>query len=409
MRGRWVTTAVAVLLIVLVAVPQVGASSRRALKRAIRDLPCEGSIGPGGSGNVKGLAVQDWTPDIRVGDLDIHGDLLVGNIYGDPGGITTVDISDPLNPKWIGKGQMAAWALDAKITDDGTTAVVGLDHFGYAGIALFDIRKPESPRLMHEWTSQRPGILQMGHMISTANIDETDWIFVAPYDSTGIWIFKLTGPAGNKKIEYVTSTLPVEGGPGGPHDTFVTFDKDLETWVMYVADSNEGWLAYDVGDPANPQLLGGFLHPSAGSAHTIQAGKIAGKRIVVTIEEIGANMMKVYDATNLLRPTLLGVWWADTLPLAIQHNIQIVKKHVYVAHIFHGIFIFDLEAVAKAGKPLVSEIEPVAQYQVHEENFYDVVLKDGLIYGSRYKQGGGFDVVAFGCIPAANPAYTSKG
>lgn len=409
MRRRSVVSGLIVLLAVLVAVPQVGASSRRSLKRAIGDLPCEGSIGPGGSENVKALAVQDWTPDILVGDLDIHGDLLIGNIYGDPGGITTVDISDPLKPKWIGKGQMGAFALDAKITDDGTTAIVGLEKSGYAGIALFDIRKPESPRLMHEWQSAQPGILQAGHMISTVNIEGSDWIFLAPYDSTGVWILKITGSAGHKKVEYVTTTLPVEGGPGGPHDTFVTFDKDLETWVLYAADSNEGWLAYDVGDPADPQLLGGFLHPSAGSAHTIQAGKIAGKRIVVTVEEIGVDMMKVYDATDLMRPTLLGVWWADTLPLAIQHNLQLVKNHLYVAHLFHGIFIFDLEPVAKAGTPLVSEIEPVAQYQVHEEMFYDVVLKDGLIYGSRYKQGGGFDVIAFGCIPAGHPAYTSKG
>lgn len=409
MRSRTSFALAAVL--VLTAAPNVLASSK-ALKRAVANLPCKAKFTQGETTkNLKTLSHNPWSPDISTGELDILGDLMIGHIYGDPGGITTVDISDPLSPRWIGTGRIEGrFSYDAKITDDGTTAVVGIDDgLRYAGIALFDIRDPAKPKLMSEWMSDRPGALQNGHMLYTQNIDGTDWVFLAPNDSTGVWILKIVGPPGNREIEYVTNTLLVEGGPLGPHDMYIGFDEDLETWVLYAADGYEGWLAYDIGDPATPQFIGGFLHPSTGYTHTIQAGKVAGRRIVATVEEVGANFLKIYDATDILRPVLLGVWSSSSVPVASQHNLQIVRDHLYVAHYGSGIFIFDLKPLAKAAEPVTSDIEPVAQYRPQSSSFWDVVLKDGLVYGGRFGAGGGFDVFAFGCIPAGHRAYTSTG
>ena len=411
MRSRGTFAAVIGALLLTLAAPHVLASSK-AVRRAVGSLPCKAEYSPGETTkNLKTLAQQPWTPDIATGELDIRGDLMVGHIYGEPGGITTVDISNPLKPRWIGSGRTPGrFSYDAKITDDGTTAVVGIDDgVAHAGIALFDIRNPAKPKLMHEWMSDRPGALQNGHMVYTQNIDGVDWVFLAPNDSTGVWILKIVGPPGKQEIEYVTNTLLVEGGPLGPHDMYIGFDKDLETWVLYAADGYEGWLAYDIGDPATPEFLGGFLHPSTGYTHTIQAGKIAGRRIVATVEEVGGNFLKVYDATNLLRPVLLGVWSSSALPVAAQHNIQIVGDHLYMAHYSSGIFIFDLKSIAEAAEPLTSEIDPIALYRPEGASFWDVVLKDGLIFGGRFGASGGFDVVAFGCIPAGSKAYTSTG
>ncbi len=111
----------------------------------------------------------------------------------------------------------------------------------------------------------------------------------------------------------------------------------------------------------------------------------------------------------MLWPVFLGVWSSSALPVASQHNIQIVGDHLYVAHYSSGIFIFDLEPIAKAAEPLTSEVEPVAQYIPQGASFWDVVLKDGLVYGGRFGAGGGFDVFAFGCMPAGEKAYTSTG
>lgn len=364
------------------------------------------------SGNLKTLARDEWSPDVTTGELDIHGDLMIGHIYGSPGGIMTVDISDPLAPEILGSARIdGRFSYDAKITDDGNTAVVGIadDAALHAGLTLIDIRDPRNPKVMSEWMSERPGALQNGHMVYTTYIDEEQWVFVAPNDSTGVWILKIVGPPGDQEIEYVTNTLLVEGGPLGPHDMYIGFDKTLETWVLYAADGYEGWLAYDIGDPATPQFLGRFLHPSTGYTHTIQAGMVAGRRIVTTVEEVGANYLKVYDATNLLSPVLLGIWSSSQVPIASQHNLQIVKDHLYVAHYGSGIFVFDLKPIAEAAHPLTSEISPVAIYSPDSSTFWDVVLKDGLVYGGRFSGGGGFDVVAFGCIPPGNKAFTSTG
>lgn len=410
MRSALVRLGLSALVVLALAVP-AGASDK-AVNRAIGNLPCKAERVPDEtSKNLKTLAQVSWTPDIETGELDIVGDLMIGHIYGAPGGITTVDISDPLNPKWLNTARTEGrFSYDAKITDDGTTAVVGIDDAPMnGGVALFDIRDPKKPKLMHTWISDRPGALQNGHMVYTANIDETDWVFLAPNDSTGVWILRIVGPPGKREIEYVTNTLLVEGGPLGPHDMYIGFDEVLETWVLYAADGYHGWLAYDIGDPATPQFLGGFLHPSTGYTHTIQAGMVGGRRIVATVEEVGANYLKIYDATNLLSPTLLGIWSSSQVPIAAQHNLQIVKDHLYVAHYGSGIFIFDLEPLVEAGQPVTSEISPVAQYRPDNSSLWDVVLKDGLIYGGRFNAGGGFDVVAFGCVPAGNRAYTSTG
>jgi hypothetical protein len=224
-------------------------------------------------------------------------------------------------------------------------------------------------------------------------------------------VLKLTGPAGKREIEFVTQSLLVEGGPLGPHDMYIGFDEHLETWVLYAADGYEGWLAYDIADPAAPTFLGGFLHPSSGYTHTIQAGWIKGRRIVATVEEVGVNLLKVYDATNLLNPVLLGVWYQNegTGPVASQHNLQIVKNHLYVAHYGGGVYVFDLAKIAEEATPLTSAIEPVARYRPAGTSFWDVVLEDGLLYTGKFAPGGGFDVVGFGCITPGTSALTSTG
>src|SRR5688572_11184028 len=145
MRSRGTLAAVIGALLLSAVAPNVFASSK-AVKRAVGSLPCKAPYTQGETTkNLKTLAQEPWMPDIATGELDIQGDLMVGHIYGDPGGVTTVDISDPLTPRWIGTGRIPGrFSYDAKITDDGTTAVVGIDDgVAHAGIALFDIRNTE--------------------------------------------------------------------------------------------------------------------------------------------------------------------------------------------------------------------------------------------------------------------------
>jgi hypothetical protein len=366
------------------------------------------------SANLKQLAHQPWSPEIETGELDVDKGLLLASIFSRPGGLVAVDVSNPLKSRILSVFQPDddLSTLDVKMTANGSTALLGLVGPNMsAGIAVVDVRDPASPRLMERWVSPRPGVNQNAHMILTTKIGDTDWVFMAPNDSTGVWILKLVGPPGDRRLELVTQSLLVEGGPLGPHDMYVRFDRALETWVLYAADGYEGWLAYDVGDPATPTFIGGFLHPSSGYTHTIQAGTIAGRRIVATVEEVGVNLLKVYDATDLSRPVLLGVWHVSsgTGPVSAQHNLQIVKNHLYVAHYGHGVYVFDLAKVAKDATPLTSELEPMAHYIPPGTNYWDVVLEDGLLYTGRFMPGGGFDVVGFGCLRPGDRSLTSTG
>ena len=414
LRGPFALAALTVLLVVSLAGSGTAAGSKvwKAVKKELANVPCEAEVADGAtSANLKTLRSLPWPADVTTGEVDIEGDLLLGHVYASPGGLVAVDISNPLRARILNVFRLEGrFTYDVKITTDGSTAVLGFDDgLTSAGIAVVDIRDPLQPKLMDEWVSERPGALQNGHMLYTEHIDETDWVFLAPNDSTGVWILKLVGEPGDRKIELVTQTLLVEGGPLGPHDMYIGFDKDLETWVLYAADGYEGWLAYDIGDPATPSFIGGFLHPSSGYTHTIQAGKIAGKRIVATVEEVGANFLKIYDATNLAAPILLGTWAAGDVPIDAQHNLQIVGDHLYIAHYGQGIYVFDLAKIAEEATPLTTSIEPVALYAPEGDSFWDIVVKDGLMYGGKFSAGAGLDVFGFGCVSPGAKSFTSTG
>lgn len=399
-----------VMLAPLAAPATAGRDPYKKVRREMRGVPCKAEVGAETSKNLKTLAEAPVPGDIEIGELDVDRDLLLGHIYGSPGGLITADVSNPLKPRLRSTFRLEGrFTYDVKMTVDRSTALLGFDDgLAYAGIATVDIRDPDEPRLMSEWVSPRPGPLQNAHMLYTERIDGTDWIFLAPNDSTGVWILKLVGPPGDRKIEFVTQTFLAEGGPLGPHDMYIGYDKKLKKWILYAADGYEGWLAYDVSDPATPTFIGGFPHPSSGYTHTIQSGWVSGKRIVATVEEVGVNLLKVYDATNLMAPVLLDVWFHDGGPVSSQHNLQIVNNHLYVAHYSSGVYAFDLRAVAAPGQGLPN-LEPVARYRPSGASFWDVVLENGVVFTSKFMSGGGFDAVGFGCIPPGKRAYSSTG
>ena len=382
-------------------------------RRLMTGVPCKAAevAETGTSSNLKTLAQQPLSPELEIGEIDVNKGLLLAQIFNPGGGFVAADVSNPLQPRLLTVFKTEQWTNDVKMTEDANTALLGLSDNG-AGIAVVDIRNPAKPRVTDVWMSERPGVNQNAHMLFTTRIKNADWVFLAPNDSTGVWILKLVGPPGNKKIEFVTESMLGEGGPLGPHDMYVRFDDLLETWVLYVADGFEGWLAYDVGDPAAPAQIGGFFRPSSGYTHTIQAEMIAGRRIVTTVEEVGANLLKVYDATDLSEPVLLGVWHTrqGAGPAEAQHNLQIVQNRLYMAHYEQGVYVFDLAKVAKDATPLTSELVPVAHYGPETApKFWDVVLEDGLLYTSRFMPGGGFDVVGFGCLQPGDRSLTSTG
>jgi len=370
------------------------------IQKLMEGVPCQASaVGAATSENIKPLNILKWEQGGNA-EAEIRGDLLYS---ARGGGFSIVNISDPLRPVILSNYTETKGNLDIKVSPDNMTALVGA---GW-GIDLVDVRNPYEPKRSGQWLfTSVPVIggapLNNAHMIFTMEIAKQQWVLMAPNSNTGIWIFKLEGPPEARKLTFVTTTLPVQGGPLGPHDMVVQYDTVLKTHVMYSADGYHGWTAWDMRDPAKPMIIGGLVRPETGYLHTIQAGWLESRRIVVTIAEVGANVMQVYDATNIRAPVLLAMWQVGT-PSSAQHNFNIVQEKIYLAHYGSGIFVFDLKGMPTTPSTKLIDYKPVAHYAPASTSFWDIVLKDGVLYGS----GSGIHVFGYGCVVPGDKAFTS--
>lgn len=350
--------------------------------------------------------------------LDTRGDIMVAATSGGLG-LAIVNISDPLEPETYSYFDVHKGYGDVKISPDNMTAIGGAGGV----IDLVDIRNPFEPLLVGQFDLASPGKADQGflnaHMLYAAEIKGEQWVFLAPNNNDGVWILKLVGPPEERALEFVTNTLPVEGGPLGPHDMWVQYDTDLAKWLLYSADGFHGWTVFDVSDPANPTFAGGIVRPETGYTHTIQAAKINGKRIVATIAEVGFNLLEVYDATNLLAPILLGTWHvmesnAVVEPAAPQHEFNIVDGKLYLGHYANGVYIFDLTTLGSTPLLGTAELQPVAHYKQGTptptglfSDVWSVDVINGLLYVSSMKNG--IHVVGYGCLTPGDARLVSTG
>lgn len=399
-----------------------------AARAAMAGVACEAEVGEATSDNLRLLGqatTDDPEVELSAGDIDVRGDLLAST-QG------VFSLADPANPRLLallsfGEEDDEVHASgDIKFLSDNQTLVAGTG----GGLLLIDVRDPGQPVLEDTWAWDEfsgvnlPGgdVFLNAHMMSTARIQDTDWVFLAPNSNSGVWILRVDGEPGARTLTYVTQTLPAEGGPLGPHDLFIHQDPFTSQWLLYSADGFHGWTVFVLDDPTAPMPIGGFAAPQPGYTHTIQSARFGERRIVVTIAEVGENLMQVFDATVLQAPVLLATWQVEPLATTPQHNINIVAPYLYVAHYGYGMYVFDLGAVGPV--PLAGTVgfEPVAHYDPVPggnpyvagiggfEAVYDVVLQDGLLYVAGFSDPvNGVDVLGFGCIAPGDSEQRSVG
>jgi hypothetical protein len=401
------------------------------LRTILADVPCEvDAVGPETSENILEIANVAYDGSAH-GEIDARGDWLLAARY-QGGGFEVVDIRDPLHPTLAAFYQSEEEnAQDVKWMADDRTAIVGVN----LKILLVDVgpvidaaatmsaaeilEANITPQLLSEWEYPLAGtpqeITANMHMLTTARIGGEDIVFVAPNTDTGYWALKVV----DGEFQLLGNWgAPLGGTFLGPHDMSLVWDELLEAPVLYVANGFEGWMAWDVSDPAAPTQLGVMLNidPAPVSyTHSAMGTILDGRRLVVTIAEVGINMMKVYDATNFAAPILLGVWWAEkTEPGYAEHNIQIVNGTLYMAHYAQGVFVFDLHDVGAVPLAGASTITPVAHYAPPEagesgalvfSNVWDVIVHRGLLYVNDMSRGTA--VVGYGCLVPEDPAATS--
>lgn len=401
------------------------------LQGLLADVPCEASsVGAQTSENLLDLAKMEYD-GTQHGEIDIKADWMLAARF-QAGGFEVVSLADPLNPALAAIFQSEeANAQDVKWMPDNRTAVVGVN----LKVLLVDVgpvldsplppaetlERNVTPVLLGEWeypidpTNPHDSVAPNMHMLTTARLGGEDYVFVTPNTDTGVWVLKRNGDA----LEYVTNFgAPLGGGAIGPHDMSLVWDEILQAPVLYVANGFEGWAAYDVTDPAAPVRLGFMLNldPAPVSyTHTVLGAKVGDRRLVVSIAEVGLNMMKVYDATDFSTPLLVGVWWADkTAPQMPQHNIQIVGDQLFMAHYTQGVFVFDLSTVDPTPLAGTASLAPVAHYAPPQQdaadtlgfgNIWDVVVHEGLLYVNDMAHG--TSVVGYGCFEPGDALASS--
>lgn len=401
--------------------PQDAAPAPADLAALADGLPCEAPFSDQETTeNLRRVSLTGFDSGGGPQEMDVRGGLLLAARLE---GFTTVDVSDPAHPRELGHYGDAGGMLDVKFSPDNLTALVG----AYENVDLVDIRDPADPVRVGRWEfageasppSGLPG--QNAHMLIPARIAGQDWVFLAPQSSSGVWVLRMDGTPDARSLSLVTTTLPVQGGASGPHDIFLQHDEVLGTWVLYTADAFAGWTAFDVGDPANPQVLVAVPNADVSGTHSVHAARIGERRIVVTSTEFGMNALKVWDATNLQAPIQVGYWTRKLGPEVYehQHNLNVVEGRLYMAHYAQGLFVFDLTTLPATPAGLL-DIQPVAHYagsqrsvlgSGSEGGFWDVVVHEGLLYAGAYSGGHeeGLHVVAYGCITPGDPVFTSAG
>lgn len=387
------------------------------IRRAMTGVPCDAPVSMAETtANLQRLALHTFDDGPGPREMAISGNLLLAARMD---GFTAVDISDPGDPQVLEHyGGTLGVTRDVKFSPDNQTAIMA----SHDAIDLVDIRDPTNPVRTGRWTfadAPMPQSFAVGnmHMVFPARIAEEDWVFLATQSSTGVWVLRLDGPPESRNLTFVTSIMPVSGLDAAPHDIFVEFDVDRLQWLLYSSEFREGWAVYDVSTPAEPKVVAIVPNSDGTSTHSAQPGKVGQRRLVATTTEGGIDLLKVYDATVLERPVMIGYWTRKVGPeiLEAQHNIQIVGNRLYLAHYQNGLFVFDLSALPTTG---AVELEPIAHYMGSHEarlgteiGFWDILLQDGVVYAGVHA--GDFEVglhvIGFGCIRAGDVAQRSRG
>lgn len=387
-----------------------------AIRALVGDAPCDAEMSMGETTDNLVTLGRFETPEGDVGEIDVRGDLAIFSRH-QMGGLYVADLSDPREMPILGTlVQEGATAYDLKFLPGIDAAVIG---GGEGKLYVVDLTDPSNPMLASE-----ADVATQAHMVQPAVVDNVTYVYVASQtNNMPVFVYQLDG----YELELVGSFgtfagTPlggvVESGPLGNHDITIVEDELAGETLLYVADGVLGWSAWSLADPLAPTRVGGSLGQElgAGYVHTIRVGFFDGTRVVVTMQEVGQNTLKVYDATDLNAPVLLARWNADaTRPTIPQHNIQLLGPWLFMGHYTEGFFVFNLTEVI-AGPPVVGTLSlaPMAHWAVEEPaepdvlgfaNVWDVSVRRGVVYASDLT--GKVTSVAFSCLPLGDEAASA--
>lgn len=339
------------------------------------------------------------------------------------------DVTDPAHPEKVSEWQSGEDVNDDfKFLPDATGIII----VGGTTLRIVDVRDLAdlATESTFELDSPAFGRFERGHTIQAWSLAGITYASMAKAEDRDVSIFRVEGAPGGRTLtrvaSFAASPIPVPHGiePLQAHDTWFELDPDAGVPMLWVANVDWGVMGYDVSDPAAPRLLAsmqpGPTNPLVGYAHSVAVTHLEGRRLVVAAQEYEGGVLKVWDATDLAAPRLIGTFHDDQL--SSFHNMQVVGPYVLATHFAAGLLVFDLRDVPTTDTTLDMRVfahapaegdldDPLAQVPVNRVRTYvgtyEVVVRDGIVW--TIEVGTGVRAFTFGCLTPGDAAATSSG
>ena len=284
-------------------------------------------------------------------------------ILGRKSGTAFIDISDPVNPVFVGNlpasGANSTWR-DIKVANN--FAFIVSEAYGH-GMQVFDLMKlgeVETPPVEFEHDLQYEGFSKAHNLVMN---EETDMLYAVGTNTFegGLHILDVSNPI-----------QPVLVGDfsqdGYTHDAQVVVyngpDSNFQgKEIAFACNENTVTIA-DVSDPSDTYMISASTYSN--SQYTHQGWLTEDQRYFLVGDELdeyydGINTTTfIWDVADLSAPQLIGTYVSTTS--AIDHNLYIVGNLCYQSNYRAGLRIADISNVANG------IMEEVAYFDIYPDN-----------------------------------------
>ncbi|MDQ3935405.1 MAG: hypothetical protein M3340_12335 [Actinomycetota bacterium] len=227
---------------------------------------------------VANVPIDPGTQGNAGSDLELHGNHAFVGSYGE--GVTIVDISNPLQPKRVGRFDCPGGQNDIQLSPDGKILALAIEttankcHPGDEGTAILDVSDPTKPMEL-AWIGQDE--LEDG---SHNNTLDWPYLYVDQYINTysELEIFDLSDPRNPKKVGGIDYR-----GQDSHHDLIVDHRPGGQD-LAYAASINYTDVL-DVTNPREPVLRERIRDPQLGISH--QAEPNHDRTLLLATDEYG--------------------------------------------------------------------------------------------------------------------------
>ncbi|MBX6321836.1 MAG: hypothetical protein IRY94_08415 [Rhodospirillaceae bacterium] len=265
------------------------------------------------------------------GQVWVEGTTLFVGHMRPPSGTSIFDVADPRRPRPLARIEVPAGWHSHKVRAAGGLMLVNHERQGQGGdagfgggLGIYDVSRPDRPRLVSKWTTAGKGVHRFSFDGRYAYISPT----VEGYIGNICMILDLADPARPQEVgrwwipgqwQAGGETYPWADGPAPRcHHPLRLGDR------LYVSYWHHGWYILDIADMSRPRLVAGgntspaFPHPT----HTCLPvpEPLKGRRVMVMADEDVAKLWPappafawIYDITDERCPIPIATFQVEGL------------------------------------------------------------------------------------------------